>query len=129
MPKSLLAVVLLVLVIAGCTSPTADSSTGPSGAAESPAHGEHGEHAEQHAHDEASGKTDMEKMEAALAQLLPEDAESAAKQHFCPVSGEMLGTMGTPHKVEVNGQAVWICCDGCKRKLLDNPDHYLARLK
>ena len=50
------------------------------------------------------------------------------KQHFCPVSGEMLGSMGVPEKVDVNGQPVWICCDGCKDKLLADPDKYLAKL-
>ena len=50
------------------------------------------------------------------------------KQHFCPVSGEMLGTMGAPEKVEVEGKQIWICCDGCKNKLLADPTQYLARL-
>jgi YHS domain-containing protein len=50
-------------------------------------------------------------------------------EKMCPVSGEMLGTMGAPQKVTVNGQQVWICCDGCKDKLLENPDKYLAKLK
>jgi YHS domain-containing protein len=71
----------------------------------------------------------MEKMKAELAKLSPEDAASAEKQHMCPVSGEMLGVMGAPKKVEVNGQQVWICCEHCEEKLLANPDEYLAKLK
>ncbi|GIX05098.1 MAG: hypothetical protein KatS3mg114_0967 [Planctomycetaceae bacterium] len=71
----------------------------------------------------------MEKMKAELAKLSPEDAASAEKQHLCPVSGEMLGTMGAPIKVDVNGQQVWICCDGCKKALLENPDEHLAKLR
>ena len=51
------------------------------------------------------------------------------KTHICPVSGEMLGTMGAPLKIDVNGQQVWICCDACKDKLLASPDEYLAKLK
>ena len=70
----------------------------------------------------------MEKMKAELAKLSPEDAASAEKQHFCPVSGEMLGSMGAPIKVDVKGESVWICCDGCKQKILDNPDEYLAKI-
>ncbi len=73
--------------------------------------------------------TDMEKMKAELAKLSPEDAASAEKQHICPVSGEMLGTMGPPQKVEVNGQQVWICCDGCKEAIVKDPEKYLAKLK
>jgi len=76
-----------------------------------------------------SGQTDMDKMKVELAKLPPEDAASAEAQHVCPVSGEMLGTMGIPKKIDVNGQAVWICCDGCKDTLLASPDEYLAKLK
>jgi hypothetical protein len=71
----------------------------------------------------------MEKMKAELAKLSPEDAASAEKQHMCPVSGEMLGTMGAPQKIDVNGRNVWICCDGCKDQLLEKPDEYLAKLR
>jgi Cu(I)/Ag(I) efflux system membrane fusion protein len=71
----------------------------------------------------------MEKMKAELAKLSPEDAASAERQHVCPVSGEMLGSMGPPLKVDVNGKTVWICCDGCRQELLANPDNYLAKLK
>jgi Cu(I)/Ag(I) efflux system membrane fusion protein len=40
----------------------------------------------------------------------------------------MLGTMGAPEKVDVNGEMVWICCDGCKDKLLADPQKYLAKI-
>ena len=68
-------------------------------------------------------------MTEALAVFSEEDRQSAMKQHFCPVSGEMLGTMGAPEKVDVNGKGVWICCEGCKDRLLDEPEKYLAKLK
>ena len=71
----------------------------------------------------------MEKMKAELAKLSPEDAASAEAQHMCPVSGEMLGSMGAPKKVDVNGTPVWICCESCRDSLLENPDEYLAKLK
>ena len=98
----------------GCGSPTQTSPV----SSDSPAHANH----------DHSGH-DMEKMKAELAKLSPEDAASAEKQHVCPVSGEMLGTMGAPLKVDVNGQQVWICCDGCKKPLLENPGEYLAKLR
>ena len=78
-----------------------------------------------HTHDDG----EMAKMEEGLASLSEEDRTSAKAQHVCPVSGEMLGTMGEPEKVDVNGQNVWICCAGCKDKLLESPDEYLAKLK
>ena len=37
--------------------------------------------------------------------------------------------MGAPIKVDVNGQPVFICCEGCKDKLLSKPEEYLAKLK
>jgi YHS domain-containing protein len=71
------------------------------------------------------GKTDIE---VALAKLPPADQEAARKQQICPVSGEPLGSMGTPEKVEVKGQEVFICCAGCEKSLKNNPDKYLAKL-
>lgn len=126
---------VLLLGIYGCNSP---QSTAPPAAVE-PAHDdhEHSAHTEsdhdhdghEHAeHDKSAEKTDMEKMTEELASFSAEDRESAMKQHFCPVSGQMLGSMGAPEKIDVNGQSVWICCDGCKDKLLADPDTYLAKL-
>jgi hypothetical protein len=73
--------------------------------------------------------SDMEKMKAELAKLSPADAASAEKQHVCPVTNKMLGTMGAPQKVDVDGQTVWICCAGCREELLGNKETYLAKLK
>ncbi|MFO0789708.1 MAG: hypothetical protein U0805_09630 [Pirellulales bacterium] len=68
------------------------------------------------------------KIAAALATLSAADRALAEKQKICPVSGEPLGVMGTPKKLDVKGQAVFICCEGCEEKLLANPDEYLAKL-
>lgn len=64
-----------------------------------------------------------------LAELSPEDRALAENQKVCPVSGEPLGAMGAPVKLDVKGQPVFICCEGCKDKILSNPDEYLAKLK
>lgn len=90
----------------------------------------HGEHHEgNHVHHDDNGQSAMEKMTADLATLLAEDHASAEKQYFCPVSVELLRTMGSPQKNDLNGQQVWICCDDCEDKLLENPDKYVARLQ
>lgn len=90
---------------------------------------DHSAHSDQgEAEEIPAAKSDMDKMMEALADLPEEDRKSAMKQHFCPVSGEMLGVMGAPEKIEVKGQTVWICCDDCKDKLLADPDKYLAKL-
>ena len=89
---------------------------------------DHGEHADDD-HAALGDDSPMAKMMPGLKELSPEDYKSAMAQHMCPVSGEMLGAMGAPEKVDVNGKSVWICCDGCKDKLLADPDKYLAKLK
>jgi hypothetical protein len=120
---------LFVLGVSGCGSPDSDTAdTSAPAATTSAVADEHDGH-DHGDDDQGAAKSDMEKMTEQLASLSAEDRASAMKQHVCPVSGEMLGTMGVPEKVDVNGQAVWICCDGCKDKLLAEPDKYLAKLK
>jgi uncharacterized protein involved in copper resistance len=91
---------------------------------------DHAAHGDQHGTEKLpTGKSDMDKMMEAIADMPEADRKSIMKQHYCPVSGEMLGVMGEPKKIDVNGQSVWICCDGCKDKLLAEPEKYLAKLK
>lgn len=121
-----------VIGVAGCSPDEASSSGGgvpPS--TNAPSADERAAH--DMADDVSSDSEDvqqsaMKKMTAALTDFSPEDRQSAIKQHFCPVSDEMLGTMGAPLKTDVNGKAVWICCTGCKDKLVAEPDKYLAKL-
>ena len=133
--KLLLSVALglgLFLAVSGCDSnePETTETAAPAADTGSSVHSEteHDHSGHDHGDEDHAGKTDMEKMTEALADFSEEDRKSAMKQHFCPVSGEMLGTMGEPEKIEVQGQDVWICCDGCKDKLLAEPDKYLAKL-
>ena len=72
---------------------------------------------------------DMEKIKTNLAKLADEDRAAAEKQKDCPVTGEPLGSMGAPMKVNVKDRDVWICCGGCKDKLTNHPDEFLAKLK
>jgi hypothetical protein len=70
-----------------------------------------------------------ENIAAALAELSPEDRALVEKQLVCPVGGGKLGSMGAPIKVDVKGQSVFICCEGCREELLRNADEYLVKLK
>ncbi len=139
---TLLAVIAAIAVYSvGCSrsssSPSAPSAASVSAESQQDRQQEHAHHEERaddgdhehHADATHDGQSKMEKMDAELAKLSPEDRASAEKQHFCPVSGEMLGTMGPPVKMAVKDQDVWICCNGCKDKLLADPDEYLAKLK
>jgi Cu(I)/Ag(I) efflux system membrane fusion protein len=77
------------------------------------------------------GPTDSEEAAAiaeALARLPRVDRELAESQKVCPVADMPLGSMGTPIRVDVNGRAVFICCEGCRESLLAEPAKYLARL-
>ena len=67
-------------------------------------------------------------MIAALSALSAEDKALVEKQRICPVAEQQHGSMGTPRKVEVDGTPVFICCEGCRERLLKKPERYLAKL-
>lgn len=71
---------------------------------------------------------DLEIIEA-LAGLNAEDRTAADAQKFCAVmTDSLLGSMGTPVKVDLNGETVFLCCDGCKGKALRKADETLANV-
>lgn len=63
----------------------------------------------------------------ALADLSPEDRAQATVQKVCPVSGEALGSMGTPLKIVVDGKSFFVCCVGCEKDAKANFEKYLAK--
>jgi Cu(I)/Ag(I) efflux system membrane fusion protein len=130
MTRTIVGLVATTLLVGayGCNGPSGSESTPPAAPVVGESRGEDADH-EHSGHGDGGAMTDMEKMKVELVKLSPEDAASAEKQHFCPVSGDMLGTMGAPIKVDVNGRQVWICCEGCRESLLENPEEYLAKLK
>ena len=66
---------------------------------------------------------------AERAKLSAEDRAIVEAQEWCVVStDEWLGAMGPPLKLDIKGQAVFVCCNGCKRKAVANPDKTLAKL-
>jgi hypothetical protein len=67
-------------------------------------------------------------IEEALLALLPEDRALAKKQVICPVTGQPLGSMGTPTEVMIEGRKIFLCCEGCESKLKEDPKKYLAKL-
>jgi len=76
----------------------------------------------------AADQSQTAKIQAALASLPAEDRALAEKQKICPVGGGPLGAMGTPIKVAVAGQEVFICCEHCEEPLVSDPDKYLAKI-
>ena len=58
---------------------------------------------------------------AAFQELAPEDRPLAERQKLCPVTNKPLGSMGTPARIVVSGQVVFLCCDGCEGALKRDP--------
>ena len=66
---------------------------------------------------------------AALATLSPEDRQAVDSQRFCPVLGtNRLGSMGTPVKLMINGQPVFLCCEGCRTDAMKDPQLTLKKV-
>jgi len=69
-----------------------------------------------------------------LVELEGDDKKLADAQGYCPVMPDTkLGEMGPPVKVLVRGtdgkeEPVFVCCKGCKRKILAAPDATLAKV-
>ena len=85
----------------------------------------------QAAHDTAASQNEKAaRIRANLAQLPEEDRELAEAQGFCPIMVKnRLGEMGPPIKVMVNDQPVFVCCKGCARKALSDPETTLATVE
>jgi uncharacterized protein (TIGR03000 family) len=65
-----------------------------------------------------------------LARLSNEDRKLALGQKFCAVQeGIRLGSMGTPVKLTLKGQPVFLCCGACAKTAESNPDKTLEKVK
>jgi YHS domain-containing protein len=118
LPAALLA---LGLWSAGCGGNGDATNT-----AETPEAGAGADHDHDHGdHDHAQMSGDVE---AALAELSPEDRTVAEAQQVCAVAGEPLGSMGPPIKVEYEGKPVFLCCSGCRKAFEADPEKYIATL-
>jgi hypothetical protein len=53
--------------------------------------------------------------------------QAAINAHkVCKVSGEPLGSMGTPIKVSRGNSSVFLCCQGCVKSVQANPDRFFG---
>ncbi len=108
----------LAMFASGCQSDTLPSrpeaSTHVESDGDDDADREHGD----------DGESDVK---IAMGMLSPDDRREAEAQKFCAVMNtSLLGSMGAPLKLDVQGQPVFVCCAGCKSKALKNPDETLA---
>ena len=78
----------------------------------------------------AAGDTQEAKIAAGLSKLPSGDRKLAEEQRFCAVlETSRLGSMGTPVKLMIEGQPVFLCCEGCRDQALENPQAALAKIK
>lgn len=75
-----------------------------------------------------AGSRPITLQEVATVPASPEQLAAAAiaRQKICPVSGKPLGSMGQPVAVDVNGQTVYACCNGCVNAIQSDPAKYAA---
>jgi hypothetical protein len=77
-----------------------------------------------------NGDDEESDIKAALAKLSPADRMLVEAQQFCPVlKNSRLGSMGTPKKLIIDGQPVFICCDGCEERARERSEQTLATVK
>ncbi|MDB5353401.1 MAG: hypothetical protein JWN86_4648 [Planctomycetota bacterium] len=60
--------------------------------------------------------------------LSPVDRSAVLVQRTCPVTGKLLGSMGSPPRSLLRGRTVFLCCEGCEDALRDKPDKYWSKL-
>ena len=70
----------------------------------------------------------LSKIPVTVAMLDESDRARIERQKVCAVSGGKLGSMGTPVKVLVGDQPIYLCCRGCLGKVQANPDAYLQKV-
>ena len=63
---------------------------------------------------------------AGLSLLNPADKNAAEIQKFCAVQQSIrLGSMGKPVKITINGKDVFLCCEGCRKAAMNDPEKTL----
>lgn len=55
------------------------------------------------------------------------DQPAIQAQRVCPVMNQPLGEHGIPIKIIVDGQPVFVCCQGCVGQVQQNPEQYLLK--
>ena len=67
---------------------------------------------------------------AVLAKLSKVDRAAAEAQKYCAIQTKgLLGSMGAPIKLDLNGTPVFLCCKGCTGKAKANPKATLAKVE
>ena len=66
---------------------------------------------------------------AERAKLPADERKLVEAQEWCAVlSDNRLGEMGKPERIEIKGEPVFLCCEGCVKKAKADPDATLAKV-
>lgn len=78
-------------------------------------------------------KAKVEKAPAEFSKKLADANQAAQLAHYplktCAISGEELGSMGTPVTLVLDGTAVQLCCKSCVKKASAKPAEMAAKVK
>jgi RND family efflux transporter MFP subunit len=70
------------------------------------------------------------KIKASLAKLAPADRALAEQQRTCPILPQSrLGSMGTPVKLKLAGETVFLCCGGCQEQATKSAEQTAQRAR
>jgi hypothetical protein len=78
--------------------------------------------------DEAKSAKLSDEDKAQIAKLGEADQKLALTQMVCLISGEPLGSMGVPIRVEHEKQVGFLCCKGCRAEFDANPTKALEKV-
>jgi hypothetical protein len=59
-----------------------------------------------------------------VAAVNDSDREGIARQGKCPVTGEFLGGHGTPVKLLIGSQTLYLCCRACIDEVTSAPERF-----
>lgn len=76
-----------------------------------------------------SGRVDTGPRVESVRWATAADDGAIRSQRICPIMQQPLGTHGTPIKLTIHGEDLFVCCRGCVRKAEADPAHYLAQIK
>lgn len=54
--------------------------------------------------------------------------EAVMLNKFCPISGEAVGSMGEPFKIEHEGKTYQLCCGMCAKDFQKDPQKYIEMI-
>jgi membrane fusion protein, copper/silver efflux system len=66
--------------------------------------------------------------EVALSKLGAQDRRLAEAQRLCPITDNRLDSMGVPVKLTLNGEPIFLCCEGCVDEAKANAVPVLAKV-